>query len=161
MTSTMTTCTSWRNHVTLMCPSYPEMLKIVVRLDTDQADWKDLEGKTAAWMTAMIQTMAPFMIEDELEGMIERLVGCLYIEAMRAGDAYHRSTRSLFGQPAKSEAEHQSSLAALIAGSFRVAFEAAHKTGTMCLRPMSETTVNPIHARPVTEAADAPTMQSG
>ena len=161
MTSTMTTCTNWLNHVTLNCPSYPEMLRIVVRLDTDQADWQDLEGKTAAWITAMIQTMAPFMTEDDLEGMIKRLVGILYVEAMRAGNAYHRSTRSLFDQPAKSEAEHQSSMAALIAGGFRIAFEAAHKTGTMCLRPVTEDSAAPIAARPVSEAADEPAMQSG
>lgn len=161
MTSTMTACTNWLNHVTLICPSYPETLKIVVRLETDQADWLDLRGKTTAWITAMIDTMAPFMTDDELEQMIEWLIGGIYIEAMRAGDAYRRSTRTLFGQPSKSEAEHQAALAALIAGGFRVAFEAAHKTGTMYLRPISSDRSTPIAERPVSEPADAPAMQNG
>lgn len=161
MTSTMTTCTNWLNHVTLIGPSYPEMLKIVVRLETDQADWLDLRGKTSAWITTLIDTMAPFMTDDELTQMIERLIGGLYIEAMRAGDAYRRSTRTLFGQPSKSEAEHQAALAALIAGGFRVAFEAAHKTGTMCLRPVTEDRAAPIAVRPVSKAVDEPAMQSG
>ncbi|MDD2878359.1 MAG: hypothetical protein PHT60_13895 [Acidiphilium sp.] len=161
MTTAMKTCTNWRNHVTLTCPALTEMLTIVNRIETDDADWLDLEAKTVAWMSAMIDAMAPFMTENELDRMIERLIGMLYVEAMRAGDAYHRSTKSLFGQPAKSEAEHQAFLAALIAGGFRVAFEAAHRTSTGWLRLTENDSPAPIAASVVSETVDAPAMQTG
>lgn len=116
-------CVNWRNHVTLTCPSIEEMSTIVERLQTDDADWTDLQTKSAAWMDALMSALASFMDEEAFKSTVLRVTRFFYAETMRAGDGYRDSTQNLVNQQPKSAAEQDAFCHALIAGAFRAVFE--------------------------------------